>query len=73
MNGREVGDGEFRSVMGFVDQEDTLMGTLTVYEGVLYSALPLRLVIITIEYYHDPVGHRDEKSVPQGRSTSPRY
>ena len=28
--------------MGFVDQEDTLMSTLTVYETVLYSAL-LRL------------------------------
>ncbi|OBZ66190.1 putative ATP-dependent permease [Grifola frondosa] len=30
------------NVMGFVDQEDTLMSTLTVYETVLYSAL-LRL------------------------------
>ena len=42
VNGREVGDEEFRGVVGFVDQEDTLMGTLTVYETVLYSAL-LRL------------------------------
>ncbi|KAF8150148.1 hypothetical protein B0H34DRAFT_176981 [Crassisporium funariophilum] len=42
VNGREVGDAEFRGVIGFVDQEDTLMGTLTVYETVLYSAL-LRL------------------------------
>lgn len=42
VNGREVRDEEFRSVMGFVDQEDTLMSTLTVYETVLYSAL-LRL------------------------------
>ncbi|KAJ2917583.1 hypothetical protein MD484_g2890, partial [Candolleomyces efflorescens] len=45
VNGRAVpteGDSEFRKVMGFVDQEDTLMGTLTVYETVLYSAL-LRL------------------------------
>ncbi|KAI0067224.1 hypothetical protein BV25DRAFT_1911888 [Artomyces pyxidatus] len=42
VNGRVVGDGEFRKVIGFVDQEDTLMSTLTVYETVLYSAL-LRL------------------------------
>ncbi len=42
VNGRVVGDSEFKSVTGFVDQEDTLMSTLTVYETVLYSAL-LRL------------------------------
>jgi len=42
VNGREVSDGEFKKVVGFVDQEDTLMSTLTVYETVLYSAL-LRL------------------------------
>lgn len=42
VNGREVKDGEFKKVTGFVDQEDTLMRTLTVYETVLYSAL-LRL------------------------------
>ncbi|KAI0342609.1 hypothetical protein BDW22DRAFT_1357055 [Trametopsis cervina] len=42
VNGREVPDSEFRKVIGFVDQEDTLMSTLTVYETVLYSAL-LRL------------------------------
>jgi len=42
VNGREVMDSEFREVVGFVDQEDTLMSTLTVYETVLYSAL-LRL------------------------------
>jgi ABC-type multidrug transport system ATPase subunit len=42
VNGRTVDNGEFRNVMGYVDQEDTLMGTLTVYETVLYSAL-LRL------------------------------
>ena len=54
VNGREVGDEEFRGVVGFVDQEDTLMGTLTVHESVLCSTLPLKLVIITIECYHDP-------------------
>ncbi|KAI5118132.1 hypothetical protein M0805_001731 [Coniferiporia weirii] len=42
VNGRETTDSEFRRFAGFVDQEDTLMGTLTVYETVLYSAL-LRL------------------------------
>ncbi|KAJ6544972.1 hypothetical protein DFH09DRAFT_1040442 [Mycena vulgaris] len=42
VNGREVRDEEFKAVTGFVDQEDTLMSTLTVYETVLYSAL-LRL------------------------------
>lgn len=44
VNGREVSDSDFKKVMGFVDQEDTLMSTLTVYETVLYSAL-LRLGI----------------------------
>ncbi|KAJ7234181.1 hypothetical protein B0H12DRAFT_1143058 [Mycena haematopus] len=42
VNGREVANAQFKAVSGFVDQEDTLMSTLTVYETVLYSAL-LRL------------------------------
>ena len=42
VNGREIADSDFKKVVGFVDQEDTLMSTLTVYETVLYSAL-LRL------------------------------
>ncbi|KAF8173928.1 ABC-2 type transporter-domain-containing protein [Pholiota molesta] len=42
VNGREVDDAQFKKVVGYVDQEDTLMSTLTVYETVLYSAL-LRL------------------------------
>lgn len=42
VNGRQVEDEMFKNVMGFVDQEDTLMSTLTVYETILYSAL-LRL------------------------------
>jgi len=42
VNGREVSDAQFKKVIGFVDQEDTLMSTLTVYETILYSAL-LRL------------------------------
>ena len=41
-------------MVGFVDQEDTLMETLTVYESVLYSALLLKFAILTIECYHDP-------------------
>ena len=42
LNGRTVTDSQFKRVVGFVDQEDTLMPSLTVYETVLYSAL-LRL------------------------------
>ncbi|KAJ1968395.1 (ABC) transporter [Dispira parvispora] len=42
VNGQTVGEAEFKRVVGFVDQEDTLMPTLTVYETILYSAL-LRL------------------------------
>ncbi|KAF9113682.1 hypothetical protein BGX27_001045 [Mortierella sp. AM989] len=42
VNGKIVSDEEFKSVVGYVDQEDTLMSTLTVYETILYSAL-LRL------------------------------
>jgi ABC-type multidrug transport system ATPase subunit len=42
VNGRTVEDAQFKQVVGFVNQEDTLMSTLTVYETVLYSAL-LRL------------------------------
>ena len=42
LNGKSVSDAQFKRVVGFVDQEDTLMPSLTVYETVLYSAL-LRL------------------------------
>lgn len=42
VNGRTLTADKYRKIVGFVDQEDTLMGTLTVYETVLYSAL-LRL------------------------------
>lgn len=42
LNGRKVSDSKFKRVVGFVDQEDTLMPSLTVFETVLYSAL-LRL------------------------------
>ncbi|KAK9708293.1 FAD-dependent urate hydroxylase [Basidiobolus ranarum] len=42
VNGRIVSDSQFKRVVGYVDQEDTLMPTLTVYETILYSAL-LRL------------------------------
>ena len=42
LNGEKVQDDEFRSVIGFVDQDDTLMPTLTVHETILDSAL-LRL------------------------------
>ncbi|CAG8596413.1 4749_t:CDS:10 [Funneliformis mosseae] len=42
VNGRIVEDVEFKNVVGYVDQEDHLLPTLTVYETILYSAL-LRL------------------------------
>ncbi|ORZ31938.1 hypothetical protein BCR44DRAFT_62443 [Catenaria anguillulae PL171] len=42
VNGRELDPREFRQMCGYVDQEDTLMSTLTVEETILYSAL-LRL------------------------------
>ncbi|KAI1821118.1 hypothetical protein F4861DRAFT_533181 [Xylaria intraflava] len=42
VNGEKVTDADFKSVMGFVDQEDTMLPTLTVHETILTSAL-LRL------------------------------
>jgi ABC-type multidrug transport system ATPase subunit len=42
LNGEKVRDDEFRSVIGFVDQDDTMLPTLTVHETILDSAL-LRL------------------------------
>lgn len=42
VNGEKVVDNEYRSVIGFVDQDDTMLPTLTVHETILTSAL-LRL------------------------------
>ena len=42
VNGEKIPDDEYRSVVGFVDQEDTLLPTLTVHETIMTSAL-LRL------------------------------
>lgn len=42
VNGEKVNDDEYRSVIGFVDQDDTMLPTLTVHETILTSAL-LRL------------------------------
>ena len=42
VNGEKVGDNEYRSVTGFVDQDDTMLPTLTVHETITTSAL-LRL------------------------------
>ncbi|KAF2755069.1 hypothetical protein EJ05DRAFT_455797 [Pseudovirgaria hyperparasitica] len=42
LNGENVLDEEFRNVIGFVDQEDTLLPTLTVHETIWNSAM-LRL------------------------------
>ena len=42
VNGERVLDNEYRNVIGFVDQDDTMLPTLTVHETILTSAL-LRL------------------------------
>lgn len=42
INSKSIPDDAFRRVTGYVDQEDTLLPTLTVYEAVLLSAM-LRL------------------------------
>lgn len=42
VNGENMPDREFRNVIGFVDQEDTLLPTLTVHETIMDSAM-LRL------------------------------
>ncbi|QPG95783.1 hypothetical protein C2857_002045 [Epichloe festucae Fl1] len=42
VNGEKVNDAEYKKVVGFVDQEDTMLSTLTVHETILNSAL-LRL------------------------------
>ena len=42
VNGEKVVDREYRSVIGFVDQDDTMLPTLTVHETIMTSAL-LRL------------------------------
>lgn len=42
VNGEKVNDAVYKNVVGFVDQEDTMLPTLTVHETILNSAL-LRL------------------------------
>ncbi|CAO0792155.1 unnamed protein product [Mucor circinelloides] len=42
VNGKQVPREEYAQLIGYVDQEDTMIPTLTVYETILYSAL-LRL------------------------------
>lgn len=42
VNGHAIPNSQYKKVIGYVDQEDTMIPTLTVYETVLYSAL-LRL------------------------------
>jgi ABC-type multidrug transport system ATPase subunit len=42
VNGRQIPRDEYAGIIGYVDQEDTMIPTLTVYETILYSAL-LRL------------------------------
>jgi ABC-type multidrug transport system ATPase subunit/ABC-type multidrug transport system permease subunit len=42
VNGEKVNDNDYKNVVGFVDQEDTMLPTLTVHETIMTSAL-LRL------------------------------
>ncbi|EYE99659.1 putative ATP-dependent permease ADP1 [Aspergillus ruber CBS 135680] len=42
VNGEKLNDHDFKNMIGFVDQEDTMLSTLTVHETILTSAL-LRL------------------------------
>ncbi|KAF9893604.1 hypothetical protein FE257_010916 [Aspergillus nanangensis] len=42
VNGEKISDNDFKGMVGFVDQEDTMLPTLTVHETILTSAL-LRL------------------------------
>ncbi|KAI9091704.1 hypothetical protein DFS34DRAFT_584408 [Phlyctochytrium arcticum] len=42
VNKSSMSEQEYKAIIGYVDQEDTLMDTLTVYETIMYSAL-LRL------------------------------
>lgn len=42
VNGDKISDNDFRSVIGFVDQDDTMLPTLTVHETIVDSAM-LRL------------------------------
>ncbi|CAI4214530.1 unnamed protein product [Parascedosporium putredinis] len=42
VNGEKISDSDYKSFIGFVDQEDTMLPTLTVHETILTSAL-LRL------------------------------
>jgi ATP-binding cassette subfamily G (WHITE) protein 2 len=42
VNGEKVSDAEYKNVVGFVDQEDSMLPTLTVHETIMTSAL-LRL------------------------------
>jgi ABC-type multidrug transport system ATPase subunit len=42
VNGHRLSPRQYKALIGYVDQEDTMISTLTVYETILYSAL-LRL------------------------------
>lgn len=77
VNGKNVSNTQFKRVVGFVDQEDVLLSTLTVYETVLYSAL-LRLPrdmsfeakrIRTLETMHELgiLGIRDSRIGESGK------
>lgn len=58
INGETVADDDFRSVIGFVDQDDTMLPTLTVHETIMDSALlrlPRDMTLIAKEQRVDDV------------------
>lgn len=58
INGEKVADDDFRNVIGFVDQDDTMLPTLTVHETIMDSALlrlPRDMTLIAKEQRVDDV------------------
>ncbi|CAO3564493.1 unnamed protein product [Mortierella alpina] len=55
LNGKQVHESEIRHAVGFVDQEDTLAATQTVYEAVLFSAMLRLPEAMPIQHIHERV------------------
>ncbi|KAF9272644.1 hypothetical protein BGZ68_002239 [Mortierella alpina] len=55
LNGKQVHESEIRHAVGFVDQEDTLAATQTVYEAVLFSAMLRLPEAMPIQRIHERV------------------
>ncbi|KAF9936023.1 hypothetical protein BGZ67_002753 [Mortierella alpina] len=55
LNGKQVHESQIRHAVGFVDQEDTLAATQTVYEAVLFSAMLRLPEAMPIQRIHERV------------------